>query len=187
VDKLANKGECVVLVSFSYRWFCWWIGCEVSTAVIELSRALMAILIFSDLSGYFSRTFPQIFNNFSQFPSSRIQESDGGFFERFGSVLHARNEDNIDRFKARQISVDGEVAKIIEPDEAVPFAESRMGAIEEDDDKGKDSGNESIDTDSDAEDKTQSIKAIQNAMVGMNVSREFSRIFRAFHGHRRAG
>jgi hypothetical protein len=60
-----------------------------------------------------------------------------------------------------------------------------MGAIEEDDDKGKDSGNESIDTDSDAEDKTQSIKAIQNAMVGMNVSRKFSRIFQAFHGHRR--
>lgn len=93
-------------------------------------------------------------------------------------MLHARNEDNIDRFKARQVSVDGEVARIIEPeDESEPVLESRMMAIEED--TGKDSGNESIDTDSDSEDKKESIKAIQNAMVGMNVSQTlFLRISR---------
>lgn len=46
--------------------------------------------------------------------------------------------------------------------------ESRMG--DEDADTGKDSGNESAEADSDSEDKKESIKAIQNALVGMNVS-----------------
>lgn len=65
--------------------------------------------------------------------------------------------------------VDQDAASLILPkvkDEAV--VESRS-AFEEDDDKGKDSGNESA-ADSDAEDKQESMKAIQNALVGMNVS-----------------
>lgn len=41
---------------------------------------------------------------------------------------------------------------------------------DEDADTGKDSGNESAEADSDSEDKKESIKAIQNALVGMNVS-----------------
>lgn len=102
----------------------------------------------------------------------RIQESDGGFFERFGSMLHARN-DSDDNFLGKQaiLLVDQDATAINKTtDVAEAVVESRMGAIDEDADTGKDSGNESAEADSDSEDKKESMKAIQNAMVGMNVS-----------------
>lgn len=51
---------------------------------------------------------------------------------------------------------------------------------DEDADTGKDSGNESAEADSDSEDKKESIKAIQNALVGMNVSSQI-RSFKHFN------
>jgi hypothetical protein len=67
--------------------------------------------------------------------------------------------------------LDGEAPRLSE--EPVLAMESRMAPVDEDGDTGKDSGNESIEADSDSEDKKESMKAIQNAMVGMNVSPEF--------------
>lgn len=107
---------------------------------------------------------------------NRIQDSDGGFFERFGSILHARGETNEERFlgSAALPLMDQDAASFLkqqasdEPTEPA-LMEPRIGG-EEDQDTGKDSGNESIEADSDLEDKKESIKTIQNALVGMNVS-----------------
>lgn len=88
-------------------------------------------------------------------------------------MLHARNENINDQFLGNNALplVDQEAASFLQPTNvAEPVIESRMGEIDEDADTGKDSGNESAETDSDSEDKKESMKAIQNAMVGMNVS-----------------
>lgn len=101
----------------------------------------------------------------------RIQDSDGGFFERFGSMLHARGEDQDEQFLGNVALVNDDAAKFLKNKEKKDSAiEPRMGPIGEDADTGKDSGNESAEADSDSEDKKESIKAIQNALVGMNVS-----------------
>lgn len=94
-------------------------------------------------------------------------------------MLHARN-DNDDHFlgKSALLLVDQDAtASKQSSDEAEVVVESRMGPIDEDADTGKDSGNESAETDSDSEDKKESMKAIQNAMVGMNVSQVLSGIW----------
>ena len=98
-------------------------------------------------------------------------------------MLHARNEDNIDKFKSGIIPGDEEIVHSEQhhQDEAVSEIEPRMGTVDED--TGKDSGNESAEADSDSEDKKESIKAIQNAMVGMNVSQEFFEYFRLVTRH----
>lgn len=50
-------------------------------------------------------------------------------------------------------------------------ARSSVAPDEEEADEGKDSGNESIETDSDNEEKREeNIKKLQNSLVGMNVS-----------------
>lgn len=83
-------------------------------------------------------------------------------------MLHARGENNEEQFlgNAALPLVDQE-AVIAPKIKEEPVVESRSAFA--DDDKGKDSGNESA-ADSDAEDKQESIKTIQNALVGMNVS-----------------
>jgi hypothetical protein len=86
-------------------------------------------------------------------------------------MLHARNENINDQFLGNNALplVDQEAASFLKAaNMPEPVLESRMG--DEDADTGKDSGNESAETDSDSEDKKESMKAIQNAMVGMNVS-----------------
>lgn len=111
-------------------------------------------------------------SNFSFF-RFRIQDSDGGFFERFGSMLHARGEVQEEKFlgNAALPLVDQEAATFIRTAPVEPPAlESRIGVDDEDADVGKDSGNESAETDSDSEDKKESMKEIKNALVGMNVS-----------------
>lgn len=88
-------------------------------------------------------------------------------------MLHARNENINDNFlgNAALPLVDQDAASFIKSsDVPEPVMESRMGPTDEDADTGKDSGNESAETDSDSEDKKESMKDIQNAMVGMNVS-----------------
>lgn len=102
----------------------------------------------------------------------RIQDSDGGFFERFGSMLHARGEDHDQKFlgNAALPLVDQDTMNVVKQSDPVPpTLESRMLG-DEDADLGKDSGNESAEADSDSEDKKESMKEIKNAMVGMNVS-----------------
>lgn len=102
----------------------------------------------------------------------RIQDSDGGFFERFGSMLHARGEDHDEKFlgNAALPLVDQDAANFEKQSApAAPVVESRMGD-DEDADTGKDSGNESAEADSDSEDKKESMKEIKNALFGMNVS-----------------
>lgn len=102
----------------------------------------------------------------------RIQDSDGGFFERFGSMLHARGEDHDEKFlgTAALPLVDQDAANFEKQSApAAPVLESRMGE-DEDADMGKDSGNESAEADSDSEDKKESMKEIKNALFGMNVS-----------------
>lgn len=85
-------------------------------------------------------------------------------------MLHARGENHEEAVlgNAALSILDQDVGSNIVSKEEDPVVESRS-AFEEDDDKGKDSGNESA-ADSDAEDKQESIKTIQNAIVGMNVS-----------------
>lgn len=85
-------------------------------------------------------------------------------------MLHARGENNEEQLLGNAALPLVYHEAVIEPkikDEPVVVAESRSAFTE--DDKGKDSGNESS-ADSDAEDKQESIKTIQNALVGMNVS-----------------
>lgn len=87
-------------------------------------------------------------------------------------MLHARGEDHDEKFlgNAALPLVDQDAANFEKQSApAAPVVESRMGD-DEDADTGKDSGNESAEADSDTEDKKESIKAIQNALVGMNVS-----------------
>lgn len=105
----------------------------------------------------------------------RIQDSDGGFFERFGSMLHARHENIDDHLLLANSAmppadevVTSEIIQVQAAAAPGPMIESRIGGT--DDDTGKDSGNESAETDSDSEDKKESLKTIQNALVGMNVS-----------------
>lgn len=91
----------------------------------------------------------------------RIQDSDGGFFERFGSLLHARGENN-------DVIVDN--AALVHPDlrrtgDAMPAEsdvtfESRIQPVEDD------SGNESIEYSDTEEKREEDIKKL----VGMNVS-----------------
>lgn len=90
-------------------------------------------------------------------------------------MLHARGENIDEQFlgKSALPLVDDEAARFLKAQaKDEPVIEPRMGAIDEDDDKGKDSGNESAEADSDTDDKMESMKAIQNALVGMNVSFE---------------
>lgn len=102
----------------------------------------------------------------------RIQDSDGGFFERFGSMLHARGENNEENL----------LDNVAHPDLRKPRAKDAMPASsdiqfgtrssdEPEEEEGKDSGNESAETDSDNEEKREeNIRKIQNSLVGMNVS-----------------
>ena len=85
-------------------------------------------------------------------------------------MLHARTENNEDFLGNGALAlVDQDAANFLKnKDKVEPAIESRMG--DEDADTGKDSGNESAEADSDSEDKKESMKAIQNALVGMNVS-----------------
>lgn len=89
-------------------------------------------------------------------------------------MLHARGESNEESFlgNAALPLVDQDAANFLKKkdDADVLVPESRMGEIEEIVRVGEDSGNESAETDSDSEDKKESIKAIKNALVGMNVS-----------------
>lgn len=86
-------------------------------------------------------------------------------------MLHARGEDHDEQFLGNVALVNDDAAKFLKNKEKKDSAiEPRMGPIGEDADTGKDSGNESAEADSDSEDKKESIKAIQNALVGMNVS-----------------
>lgn len=94
-------------------------------------------------------------------------------------MLHARQENIDDQYLGSDAIalVDQDAAAVVkkkkEKKADEPVLESRMGDIDEDGDTGKDSGNESAETDSDSEDKKESIKAIKNALVGMNVSLRF--------------
>lgn len=88
-------------------------------------------------------------------------------------MLHARGENNEDSFlgNAALSLVDQDAAGFLNKkinDADVPVVESRIGEIEEN--AAIDSGNESAGAESDSEDKKESIKAIKNALVGMNVS-----------------
>lgn len=100
----------------------------------------------------------------------RIQDSDGGFFERFGSILYSQGENHDERVKETASlaspSIEATVSsKLIQKSEAT--IESRFGT----EDEGKDSGNESAETDSDIEEKKEeNFKKLQNSLVGMNVS-----------------
>lgn len=105
----------------------------------------------------------------------RIQDSDGGFFEKFGSLLHARGESNEESFLgSAALTITDQDARSFPSDIEQP-AESPDVVIEsrtDADDEGKDSGNESAETDSDIEDKKEeNFKKMQNSLVGMNVSK----------------
>ena len=106
---------------------------------------------------------------------SRIQDSDGGFFEKFGQLLHQRNEDHDETVLGSAALVDQDAVRLLTQDGEVKVElESRFEAIDEEGDTGKDSGNESITDDSDSEEKKEeSMKDIRNALVGMNVSTDF--------------
>ncbi|CRK88354.1 CLUMA_CG002131, isoform A [Clunio marinus] len=105
-----------------------------------------------------------------------IQDSDGGFFERFGSMLHARNEDTEDNFLGNAALVDPEASAFLKKKEKKEAKiESRIGD-DEDGDTGKDSGNESAEADSDIEEKKEDIQEIKNAMVGMNIDELYEEI-----------
>mgnify|MGYP007092096434 CR=1 FL=1 len=100
-------------------------------------------------------------------------------------MLHARGE-NIDQQysgKSALALVDQDIPKVPTVPTDEPVLESRFA--DSDADTGKDSGNESVETDSDSDEKTESIKAIQNALVGMNVSVIDALVssFEFFHGH----
>jgi ATP-dependent Clp protease ATP-binding subunit ClpA len=88
-------------------------------------------------------------------------------------MLHARNENINDQFLGQDaialVDQDGSGMRMPTAKDE-PAIETRMGVIDEDADTGKDSGNESAEADSDSEDKKESMKQIQNALVGMNVS-----------------
>lgn len=103
---------------------------------------------------------------------SRIQDSDGGFFEKFGQLLHQRNEHHDETVLGSSALVDQDAASFLAKNGEVQVElESRFAAIDEEGDTGKDSGNESIADDSDSEEKKEeSMKDIRNALVGMNVS-----------------
>jgi hypothetical protein len=92
----------------------------------------------------------------------RIQDSDGGFFERFGSLLHARGENNEDHI------IDN--ASLVHPD--LPRTRDAMPAgsdvtFEARSSVEDDSGNESIEYSEPEEKREEDIKKL----VGMNVSR----------------
>lgn len=85
-------------------------------------------------------------------------------------MLHARGENHEDLLGSGALAlVDQDAANSRRGKNLVdPVVESRFGE-DEDLDPAKDSGNESAET-SDSEDKSENIKEIQNALVGMNVS-----------------
>lgn len=87
-------------------------------------------------------------------------------------MLHARGENQEESFLGNAALVDQDAANFLKQkdDAKVSVVETRMGEIEESSDVAIDSGNESAEADSDSEDKKESIKAIKNALVGMNVS-----------------
>lgn len=107
---------------------------------------------------------------FKFFPS-RIQDSDGGFFERFGSLLHAREENNEEKLLA-------DPASLVHPDikqrpkDAMPAASDIKFEARSSTAADTDSGNESAESaDSDSEEKREeNIRKLQNSLVGMNVS-----------------
>lgn len=103
------------------------------------------------------------------FCNSRIQDSDGGFFERFGSILHAREETNNENI-AMHPDIKNKRPKDAMPEVSdVTFAS--RAAVPDEEEEGKDSGNESAEADSDSEEKREAnIRKLQNSLVGMNVS-----------------
>ncbi|CAH1712257.1 unnamed protein product [Chironomus riparius] len=106
----------------------------------------------------------------------KIQDSDGGFFERFGSILYSQGENHDEKVKETASlpspSIEAVVSsKLIQKSEAT--IESRFGL----EDEGKDSGNESTEADSDSEEKKEeNFKKIQNSLVGMNIEELYEEI-----------
>lgn len=100
----------------------------------------------------------------------RIQDSDGGFFERFGSILHAREENNEDCLMENAACIHPDLNKKRGKD-AMPEGSDVTFGVRVGEDEAKDSGNESAEADSDSEEKREeNFKKIQNSLVGMNVS-----------------
>jgi len=91
-------------------------------------------------------------------------------------LLHAHHENQEDFLGSGALPLVNLEPVVPKDNGDAPKLESRLADLDEDADTGKDSGNESAEAESDTEDKKESIKAMQNAMVGMNVSEiKFSR------------